>query len=356
MFLAIEEMKQNKLRYGLILGLVLLVAYLVFFLTGLAYGLMQQNRSAVDKWQADTIFLSKDANKLLAPSLFDEALLNQVKADEKASLFSQSAIVWTEQGQNSDEEKERVSVFGIDSSTFLMPQIVEGRGFEQENEVVVANTLLEKLGLAIGQQLVLGESDQKLTIVGTTERASYSVAPVVYLSQESFKDIYQKNQPVGLTSAIVVRGKVTSYPADDLEKIEMADFIDKLPGYTAQNLTFAFMIGFLVIIAAVVIGIFIFVLTTQKAAIFGLMKIQGLSTPYIASSVLDQTLILAGLGTALGLGLTMLSSLFLPSAVPFEHNWLFYSGIAASLVIFALVGALFSVGVIVKVDPLKHIG
>ncbi len=32
MFLAIEEMWQNKLRYGLILGLLILISYLVFFL------------------------------------------------------------------------------------------------------------------------------------------------------------------------------------------------------------------------------------------------------------------------------------------------------------------------------------
>lgn len=48
MFLALNEMKQSKLRYGLIAGLLCLVAYLMFFLSGLAFGLMQENRSAVD--------------------------------------------------------------------------------------------------------------------------------------------------------------------------------------------------------------------------------------------------------------------------------------------------------------------
>ncbi len=66
------------------------------------------------------------------------------------------------------------------------------------------------------------------------------------------------------------------YP-DELEKVAIADFIEYLPGYKAQNITFGFMIGFLVVISAIVIGIFIFVLTTQKSPIFGLMKIQGLS-------------------------------------------------------------------------------
>ena len=58
MFLAINEMKHSKLRYALVIGVVFLIAYLVFFLTGLAYGLAQENRTAVDKWQADRILLS----------------------------------------------------------------------------------------------------------------------------------------------------------------------------------------------------------------------------------------------------------------------------------------------------------
>lgn len=49
MFLAINEMKHSKLRYALVIGVVFLIAYLVFFLTGLAYGLAQENRTAVDK-------------------------------------------------------------------------------------------------------------------------------------------------------------------------------------------------------------------------------------------------------------------------------------------------------------------
>lgn len=356
MFLAIEEMRQNKLRYGLILGLLILVAYLVFFLTGLAYGLMQENRAAIDKWQAQTILLNKEANKLLAPSKFDAKLFEEVKADEAALLFFQSGVAWQGGAQADDEDKERVSVFGIAADDFLLPNIVEGRAFEASHEAVVASDLLEELGLSIGDKLALGESEELLTIVGTTDRAAYGVAPVVYLAAEDYQALFQADQPVKLASAVVVKGDVASYPDETLEALDMAEFIEKIPGYRAQNLTFAFMISFLVLIAAVVIAIFIFVLTTQKSPIFGLMKIQGLSTPYIASSVLGQTLILAGLGTVIGLGLTLASSLVLPSAVPFEHNWFFYGGISTSLLVFALLGALFSVGAIVKVDPLKHIG
>lgn len=43
MFLAWNEMKHSKLRYGLVVGVIFLIAYLVFFLTGLANGLAQTN-------------------------------------------------------------------------------------------------------------------------------------------------------------------------------------------------------------------------------------------------------------------------------------------------------------------------
>ena len=79
-------------------------------------------------------------------------------------------------------------------------------------------------------------------------------------------------------NAIITRGDVQSVP-NDLEETDIKSFINDLPGYSAQVLTFGFMIGFLIVIAAIVIGIFIYVLTMQKAEIFGVMKAQGISSP-----------------------------------------------------------------------------
>lgn len=49
MFLAWNEIKYSKTRFALIIGVMVLVSYLVYFLTGLAYGLAQDNRTAIDK-------------------------------------------------------------------------------------------------------------------------------------------------------------------------------------------------------------------------------------------------------------------------------------------------------------------
>lgn len=353
MFLAIEEMWQNKWRYGLILGLLTLVAYLVFFLTALANGLMLENRSGVDKWRADTILLAKEGNKILGASRIDSKLLDDIEADQQAQIWQQTTAAWP---TGKEDDKDRVAVFGLEEDSFLWPELTDGRAPEKALEVVLDQTWFEELNLSLGQKLSLSGVDQAVTVVGVTPKARYNVAPIIYMTEDSYQDLYgQDNQPL-LVNGVVIKGDLNSYPDEELEALTMPEFIDRLPGYTAQNLTFAFMIGFLVVISAVIIGIFIYVLTTQKAPIFGLMKIQGLSTAYIAGSVISQTLLLTGIGTLLGLGLTYLSGLVLPSAVPFQDNALFYGVISAGLLGFALLGASFSVRSIVKVDPLKHIG
>ena len=116
------------------------------------------------------------------------------------------------------------------------------------------------------------------------------------------------------------------------------------------------MIGFLIVISAIIIGIFMYVLTIQKTPIFGIMKAQGISNGIIGISVLSQTFLLSLVGSILGLVGTWGTSLVLPSAVPFLGNELYYSIIFVSLIIFSLVGTLFSVLAIRKIDPLKAIG
>lgn len=133
MFLAINEIKQSKLRYALVIGVMFLISYLVFFLSGLAYGLAQENRMAVDKWKATDIFLSEKANDSLNMSMIDSDIASQVKAKEKAVLAQTAGIIYD---ANNENKKNNVSFFGINSNEFLNPNVIEGRDFKNKGEVV----------------------------------------------------------------------------------------------------------------------------------------------------------------------------------------------------------------------------
>lgn len=356
MFLAINEIRYSKLRYALVIGVMFLIAYLVFFLTGLAYGLAQDNRTAIDNWQADDILLADEANNNLNMSMIPLTKFEEVKAEEKAYLTQTAGVIQKEKGK----EKIDVTFFGINQDQFLAPKISDGRMFHSDDETVADSSVKEQYELSLGDTVQLAGSDKKLKIVGFTKNAKFSVAPVLYTTVGAYQEIRFETQGSQTSektrvNAIVTRGNVSKIP-DNLKKISIKTFINDLPGYSAQVLTFGFMIGFLIVIAAIVIGIFIYVLTMQKADVFGVMKAQGISSRYIANSVIVQTFLLAIIGVATGLVGTLGTSLLLPEAVPFQVNLLFFLSISILMIVIAVLGALFSVRTIVKIDPLKAIG
>lgn len=350
MFLAWNEMKHSKLRYGLVVGVIFLIAYLVFFLTGLANGLAQTNRSAVDSWKSDYVILNEQANRNLRMSRFSVDLKNDVNADKMAELTQASTTI-----KDKEKNKINVNLFAIKQDEFLRPKLSEGRHFSKTGEVVADSSLKKSYQLKIGDKITLGDSTKKLTITGFTDNASFNVQPVLYMTKETLASVLADNAQVNTISALVIRGKVNQVPKE-LESMTTSTFIENLPGYKAQNLTFSFMIGFLIVIAAIVIGIFIYILTLQKKAIFGVLKAQGISNGYLSRMVFAQTFILAILAVSLGLAVTLLSAVFLPTSVPFQVNPLFFAGISVLMILIAVFGALFSVVSIVKVDPLKAIG
>lgn len=356
MFLAIKEIIHSKLRYGLVIGLMFLIAYLVFFLTGLAYGLALDNRTAVDKWDADYILLSEESNSNLSMSMLPRKELEEVEANKKA-LLAQTPGVVTKEGTE-EGEKITVSFFGINKDEFIMPNIIEGEAFKSDAETVADISIKEEYGIDIGDSIKLSGNKKVFKIVGFTENAKFNVSPVLYISIPAYQEVRFEKTDVtenARLSGVVVKGDVGSFP-ENMDNISISNFINELPGYNAQVLTFGFMIGFLIVIAAIVIGIFIYVLTMQKINIFGVMKAHGISSAFIAKSIIAQTFILAVIGILLGLGGTYLTSVFLPSTVPFQSNPVFLGGISLLMLVVAILAAFFSVRAIVKIDPLRAIG
>ena len=355
MFLALKEIQYSKLRYALVVGLLFFVSLLVFFLTGLAYGLAKSNRSAIDEWQADEIILSDGVSNQLRMSQFPLDDWDEISSDEKAPIGVQDALF--ENPNDGEDEAIQGQLFGIELDSFLKPEIVDGEDIDGENEVIVDTTLLEKNNLSIGDKLKFNDSDDELTIVGVTEGHQLSVQPGIYLSLDDYANLEMTpgSEDTPIISAGIIRGEA-SVDEDEFDQSAIDDFIQDLPGYAAQNLTFLLMIGFLVIISAIILGIFIYILTLQKVSTFGVMKAQGIGDRYIITSVVAQTFILSIIGIAGGLIVTGLVSFGLPADVPYENNWPFYAGISALMVVVSVLGGLFSARTITKIDPLEAIG
>lgn len=354
MFLAIKEILYTKGRYILIAGIIFLITYLVFFLAGLAYGLAIANRTSVDSWGAEGIVLSSSANKNLMASSLPESAYDQVDAQEKAPLVAMATVVEKE----GDSEKKIDTVFlGINKESFIAPEVTEGQPAKADNEVIADISVQKVYGLNIGDTIKVVSNGDTYKITGFTEKNQFNTSPVIFTSIKNAESLKYKtiNENVpDILSAVVVNGitNANQLPSD-LQYVTIPDFISNIPGYQPQILTFGLMIGMLVLIAAVVICIFMYVLTLQKKNVFGIMKAQGISAGVISRSVLFQTLILALAGVVAGLGVTILTSLSLPSQVPYLNSYPFFAAIGILLILMSLAGSLFSARSVSKIDPLE---
>lgn len=349
MFLAWNEIRRKKLKFGLIIGVLTMISYLLFLLSGLANGLINMNKEGIDKWQADAIVLNKDANQTVQQSVFNKKDIEN-KYKKQATLKQTGEIV------SNGHQKDNVLVFGVEKSSFLVPSLIEGHKATKDNEVLADETLKNK-GFKIGDTLSLSQSDEKLHIVGFTESAKYNASPVIFTNDATIAKINPRLTGDKI-NAVVVRD--TNWKDkklnQELEAVSINDFIENLPGYKPQNLILNFMISFLFVISATVIGIFLYVMTLQKTSLFGILKAQGFTNGYLANVVISQTLILALFGTAFGLLLTGVTGAFLPDAVPVKFDVLTLLVFAIVLMIVSVLGSLFSILTIRKIDPLKAIG
>lgn len=353
-FLALNEIKKNKLRFALVIGVLMLVSYLVFFLSGLATGLQDMNRESIDKWDSTHMVLTEESDKSLFESSMSIDDKEDVDAADVAILGQVNAIA------RSDDQKANVSIFGIDENEFIMPNVTEGEAFSADNEVIAGDGLKDD-GFVLGDEIQLSSSEEVLTIVGFTDHARFSAAPVLYGDVDTFhraKFGEAADQNEDHINAFVIRsnGESVNVENDSLEVIETETFIKSLPGYTEQNLTLTFMIYFLFVVSAVIVAIFLYVLTVQKISMFGVMKAQGISNGYLSRSVVAQTFILASVGVMIGFILAFITGVFLPSAVPvsFDYITMLFYGIV--LIVVAILGAVFSVLTIIRIDPLEAIG
>ena len=349
MFLAWNEIKRNKLKFSLIICILILISYLLFLLSGLAKGLINMNTEGIKKWNADAIVMNKDANQTVAQSIVDK---DQVDGKyKKQATLKQTGVI----ASNGNDE-ENALMFGTEQPSFLVPKIVKGHKVHKDKEVMIDQSLANK-GFKVGDQLSLSQSDVKLKVVGVTESAKYNASPVIFANNQTVAKVNPQLQGDKVNAVVVKDKKWKDKSLDSkLEAVSMDNFIEQLPGYKPQNLTLNFMITFLFIISATVIGVFLYVMTLQKKQLFGVLKAQGFTNGYLSKVVLSQTFILALIGTVIGFGLTLLTSAFLPDAVPIKLDLLTLLLFGVALIVISLLGSVFSILSIRKIDPLKAIG
>ena len=352
MFLAIKEIKREKLRYGLIILMIFLISYLIFVLSALATGLASENTQALESWDAQKVVLNKNANVSMSQSFLTKSDLKRTSLSKDEALLGQIPVVVKKAGR----PQISAQFIGVKKKQFIYhdQELVAGRRAKKNYEVAVDQAFKTK-GYKIGDKLALNGSSRKYKIVGFVKNAKINIAPIIYGTLGSWKKLRQ-GMPTLEASAIISRNNHYKYNYKDSKTYPIDQFIKKLPGYTAQNMTFELMIGFLYIISLIIIAVFLYILTMQKMHNYAVMRAQGIPSSTLVKATVSQAIILVLTGLIIGLAAMFVTVKVLPAAVPVSFTPKIILTGTVGLLLTAIIGSLIPIRSILKVDPAQAIG
>ncbi|MBC6342775.1 ABC transporter permease [Lactobacillus kimbladii] len=352
MFLAIKEIKREKLRYGLIILMIFLISYLIFVLSALATGLASENTQALESWDAQKVVLNKNANVSMSQSFLTKSDLKRASLSKDEALLGQIPVVVKKAGR----PQISAQFIGVKKKQFIYhdQELIAGRRAKKNYEVAVDQAFKTK-GYKIGDKMALNGSSRKYKIVGFVKNAKINIAPIIYGTLGSWKKLRQ-GMPTLEASAIISRNNHYKYNYKNSKTYPIDQFIKKLPGYTAQNMTFELMIGFLYIISLIIIAVFLYILTMQKMHNYAVMRAQGISSSTLVKATVSQAIILVLAGLIIALAAMFVTVKVLPAAVPVSFTPEIILTGTVGLLLTAIIGSLIPIRSILKVDPAQAIG
>lgn len=333
--------------------------FMVLSLSGLVNGLGRAVSSGVDNLHADLFVLSDDSEKLITVSNLTSDEVKDIEdamPGDTTTLDIQRTYVKT---AVSDEKKDAV-YFAVDPNGFLTPGVYAGQTLadcDAENPVVLDDSF-EQDDIKTGDTITDFQTGVELTVCGFSKDQMYGHVAVAFMPTDTYRQIAQQEAPQVPQSnhAVAVRSGAPDVDVEGTEVVSKADVIDSIPGCRAEQSTITMVIWMLVVITAVIIGIFFYVITIQKEKIFGTMKAIGMGMGRLMGFIRSQVLLIAVAGALFAALLTQLMAGALPVAMPFDLQAQPQAVILAAFVSISIAGGFASVWHVGRIDPAEIIG
>nr|WP_206038435.1 ABC transporter permease [Rhodococcus sp. HNM0569] len=348
-------MRAARGRFALISVVVVLVAVLVSFLSGLTAGLRHQNISALEMLDADSVVFADTGS---GPS-FDESSLT----DEQITAWQRSAV----EGDTAEGETVEIDPVGIARGRIGTPGVGDGgaqstvavigadRAFGDQTPtrpgtVVLSDAAASATGASAGQTVALGDS--RFTVADVRGDGWYGHSPVVWTTLADWREL----EPRGGAATVLAVSGVTDAGAVDAATgtvtVTADDSFSALSSHQAENTSLTLMTVMLFAISALVIGAFFTVWTIQRTPDIATLKALGATTSSLVRDALGQALVVLVAGVAVGLGITTLAATLLGDGLPFVLDASTTVAPAAGLIGLGLVGAALALRFLVTTDPL----
>jgi putative ABC transport system permease protein len=361
-FLALKEMRRAKARFGMLMGAVGLLVFLVLFQQSLQNGLLTAFVGGLRNQSAPVIVYSVDGRRNLQGGVIIPELETLVRgATGVGSVGRLSLSTFTAQAGGKQTD---AAVVGYDDVNLGAPAaLVTGRYPTAAGEAVASESDASA-GFAVGDVVTLDPGGFPITVVGLARDVQVNVTPTLFTHYATYEAAVRSRFPGSdtlLPNALAVVPAPGVSPAqlvttinalsNDLDALTRADAANKAPGVSnvRQSFTVIFLLYGLVV--PFVTGLFFLIITFQKAAALTLLRAIGAPARKLVESLLIQVVFVVGIGLAIGIGLYFPISQQRLGSIPLRFETravLFWS---ALLMGFGLLSSLVSARRVLAIDP-----
>ncbi|HAN72639.1 MAG TPA: hypothetical protein DCQ36_13760, partial [Actinobacteria bacterium] len=352
-------------RFSAIVSALGLLVFLVLVLGALADGLFYGSTGAARNTTATAFAFDDEAQGSLIRSRMDASDVTRLA--EQAGVEQAAPVGVLLSGGEGPQGDLSVAVFGIEMGAAGTPTtLIEGRLPEPgEQGTAAVDERLTDQGLTIGSVVSVGGVDAD--VVGIVSDASYQLQGTVWTSVDTWRQMRDAVRPElrGLPDGINAVALITAPGTDTGALSEAVPGITVLtaeatglaiPGVEQQASTLNAIIYTTLAVAALVVALFFALLVLEKRELFAALKALGSSTLRLGGGVIVQAAVASVLGVVLGALVARLFGLVIPPEVPTLFRTDTLVTIAVFTVVAGVVGALFSLRRIARIDPATAIG
>lgn len=309
MLLALRNLFKDKMRFAISVSGVALAVLLILLLSGFLSGMNAQITAYLNHAPGSLVVAQAGVKNLLgATSLLPAGTDGDVKARGAAQVvpvLTQFIIL------DLHDKKQPVYLVGYNTDVGGGPwRLAAGREPRRDSEVVFDQVLAQRHNVALGSTVEI--LDRDFTVVGLSEGTSSWMTSFIFVRITAAETLLRA--PGGTSFLLVtpsnrltpeaLRERLSNLSGVEvlLKREVMANDLNLFTRFFSAPLQL--MTGIAFLIGALVVGLVIYTATVERQREYGVLKAIGARNGILYRVVTIQAFIAAGIGSALGVGLT----------------------------------------------------